>query len=162
MWRGGLRYSLSVAAPFVWRCLNSRTISPFPHPPVLVQRMFVPADPVIALGIYCRYCILRHRILTELIFGGHDARQTEGTPDRASQGLAELREVGGTPRYRAGPLRHRVCSRVGRRQHQCPGATLSRERPASGRVRTAARRAPRQGHTHSADRASAAAALRSS
>ena len=23
MWRGGLRYSLAVAAPFVWRCLNS-------------------------------------------------------------------------------------------------------------------------------------------
>jgi len=34
--------------------------------------MFVPADRVIALGIYCRYCILRRRILTELVFGGHD------------------------------------------------------------------------------------------
>ena len=33
MWRGGLRSSLSVSAPFVWRCLNSRTITPFPHPP---------------------------------------------------------------------------------------------------------------------------------
>ena len=33
MWRGGLRFSLSVAAPFVWRCLNSCTITPFPHPP---------------------------------------------------------------------------------------------------------------------------------
>jgi hypothetical protein len=33
MWRGGRRYSLSVAAAFAWRCLNSRTISPFPHPP---------------------------------------------------------------------------------------------------------------------------------
>ena len=33
MWRGGLRCSLSVAAPFVWRCLNSFTITPFPHPP---------------------------------------------------------------------------------------------------------------------------------
>jgi len=32
MWRGGLRISLSVAAPFVWRCLNSRPITPFPHP----------------------------------------------------------------------------------------------------------------------------------
>jgi hypothetical protein len=32
MWCGGLRYSLSVAAPFVWRCLNSLTITPFPHP----------------------------------------------------------------------------------------------------------------------------------
>ena len=58
--------------------------------------MFVPANRVIALGIYCRYCILRHRILTELIFGDHDARQTEETPDPASQGLAGLREVGGT------------------------------------------------------------------
>ena len=50
-------------------------------PGVLVQRMFVPADRVIALGIYCRYCILRLRILTELVFGGHDAHQTGGTPD---------------------------------------------------------------------------------
>ena len=32
MWRGGLRFCLSVAAPFVWRCLNSLTITPFPHP----------------------------------------------------------------------------------------------------------------------------------
>ena len=48
----------------------------------------------------------------------------------------------------ADPLRHRVRSRVdSSRQHQCPGATLSRERPASGRVRTAARRTPHQGHT---------------
>ena len=79
--------------------------------------MFVPADRVIALGIYCRYCILRRRILTELVFGGHDARQTEGTTDLPSQVLAGLCEVGGTPRYRAGPLRHRARPRVGRRQH---------------------------------------------
>ena len=32
MWRGGGRASLSVSAPFVWRCLNSRAITPFPHP----------------------------------------------------------------------------------------------------------------------------------
>ena len=30
--RGGLRTGLSVPAPFVWRCLTSRTITPFPHP----------------------------------------------------------------------------------------------------------------------------------
>ena len=47
----------------------------------LVQRMFVPADRVIALGIYCRYCILRRRVLTELVFGGHSARQTAATAD---------------------------------------------------------------------------------
>jgi hypothetical protein len=33
MWRGGLRCGLSVPAPFVWRCLTSQTIAPFPHPP---------------------------------------------------------------------------------------------------------------------------------
>ena len=32
MWRSGLRFRLAVAAPFVWRCLNSLTITPFPHP----------------------------------------------------------------------------------------------------------------------------------
>jgi hypothetical protein len=32
VWRGGLRRSLSVSAPFVWRCLTSRAITPFPHP----------------------------------------------------------------------------------------------------------------------------------
>ena len=58
---------------------------------VLVQRMFVPDDRSIALGIYCRYCILRRRILTELVFGGNDAHQTGGTPNPTSQGLAGLR-----------------------------------------------------------------------
>src|SRR5215510_1626226 len=32
MWRGGCRLGLAVAAPFVWRCLNIRTMTPFPHP----------------------------------------------------------------------------------------------------------------------------------
>jgi hypothetical protein len=32
MWRGGLRSDLSVAASFVWRCLTSLAITPFPHP----------------------------------------------------------------------------------------------------------------------------------
>ena len=32
MWRGGGRLGLSVSAPLVWRCLNSRAIAPFPHP----------------------------------------------------------------------------------------------------------------------------------
>ena len=32
MWRGGGRIGLSVSAPFVWRCLNSRALTPFPHP----------------------------------------------------------------------------------------------------------------------------------
>src|SRR6266404_5373168 len=32
MWRGGRRFAATVAAPFVWRCLNWRTMTPFPHP----------------------------------------------------------------------------------------------------------------------------------
>ena len=32
MWRGSLRLGLSVSAAFVWRCLTSLTITPFPHP----------------------------------------------------------------------------------------------------------------------------------
>src|SRR5712692_3178448 len=32
MWRGGGRPGMSVAAPFVWRCLSGSTIAPFPHP----------------------------------------------------------------------------------------------------------------------------------
>src|SRR5438046_6439762 len=32
MWRGGCRPNISVAAPFVWRCLSGSTVAPFPHP----------------------------------------------------------------------------------------------------------------------------------
>src|SRR3990167_2138586 len=32
MWHGDVRRRLSVAASFVWRCLNSVTMVPFPHP----------------------------------------------------------------------------------------------------------------------------------
>src|ERR1039457_4563875 len=32
MWRGGCRLNISVAAPFVWRCLSGSTVTPFPHP----------------------------------------------------------------------------------------------------------------------------------
>ncbi len=32
MWRGGDRFGLSVAAPFVWRCLSNLAVAPFPHP----------------------------------------------------------------------------------------------------------------------------------
>src|SRR6202521_2040591 len=32
MWRGGCRSNISVAAPFVWRCLSGCAMAPFPHP----------------------------------------------------------------------------------------------------------------------------------
>src|SRR6266436_6153131 len=32
MWRGFCRSDISVSAPFVWRCLSSSTVAPFPHP----------------------------------------------------------------------------------------------------------------------------------
>src|SRR6202035_3049133 len=31
VWRSGGRPSISVAAPFVWRCLTGSTLAPFPH-----------------------------------------------------------------------------------------------------------------------------------
>src|ERR1700724_3503531 len=33
VWRGGGRTNISVAAPFVWRCLTGSSMAPFPHPP---------------------------------------------------------------------------------------------------------------------------------
>jgi class 3 adenylate cyclase len=33
VWRSGCRLNISVAAPFVWRCLTGSTLAPFPHPP---------------------------------------------------------------------------------------------------------------------------------
>ena len=32
VWRGDVRPSMSVSAPFVWRCLSGSTVAPFPHP----------------------------------------------------------------------------------------------------------------------------------
>jgi len=32
MWRSGCRPNISVAAPFVWRCLTGSTVALFPHP----------------------------------------------------------------------------------------------------------------------------------
>jgi len=32
MWRGCCRPNISVAAPFVWRCLSGLPLAPFPHP----------------------------------------------------------------------------------------------------------------------------------
>ena len=34
--------------------------------------MFMSDNRVVDLGIYWTYCILRHQILTERVFGGHD------------------------------------------------------------------------------------------
>src|SRR5579863_7516446 len=33
VWRDGVRLSMSVTAPFVWRCLSGSAVAPFPHPP---------------------------------------------------------------------------------------------------------------------------------
>jgi hypothetical protein len=42
VWRGGGRPNISVAAPFVWRCLTGSTVAPFPHPPVPAKYRWVP------------------------------------------------------------------------------------------------------------------------
>jgi hypothetical protein len=33
VWRGGCRLNISVAGPFVWRCLTGSALAPFPHSP---------------------------------------------------------------------------------------------------------------------------------
>jgi transposase len=42
VWRGDLRPGLSVSASFVWRCLTSRTLAPFPHPARRTRRADFP------------------------------------------------------------------------------------------------------------------------
>src|SRR5690349_6603529 len=42
MWRGGVRSTISVAAPFVWRCLSGSAITPFPHPAHRTQQADFP------------------------------------------------------------------------------------------------------------------------
>ena len=42
VWRGDRRPSLSVSAPFVRRCLTSRTLAPFPHPARRTRRADFP------------------------------------------------------------------------------------------------------------------------
>src|SRR5580698_3303557 len=32
VWRGDVRLSMSIPAPFVWRCLSGSAVAPFPHP----------------------------------------------------------------------------------------------------------------------------------
>ena len=42
VWRGDRRSRLSVAAPFVWRCLISEPVAPFPHPARRTRRADFP------------------------------------------------------------------------------------------------------------------------
>ena len=42
MWRGSVRYGLLCYPPFRLRCLNSRTITPFPHPAHRTGRAVLP------------------------------------------------------------------------------------------------------------------------
>src|SRR6516225_4897307 len=49
MWRGGCRSNISVAAPFVWRCLTGSAVAPFPHR-VMVAALSVAGAPGAAHG----------------------------------------------------------------------------------------------------------------
>ena len=65
MWRGGSRPGLSVAAPFVWRCLSNLAVTPFPHPAhrtgraVLPHPAFGPGLTLQAFGRLCHFVQLR-------------------------------------------------------------------------------------------------------
>jgi len=67
MWRGDVRWNISVVAPFVWRCLNGSTMAPFPHP---VHRTGQAGFPHPALG--------------------QDFTLSRATPSAASEHLLEL------------------------------------------------------------------------
>jgi hypothetical protein len=43
MWRGDGRSNISVAAPFVWRCLTGSAVAPFPQSR-LFESMFIPSE----------------------------------------------------------------------------------------------------------------------
>jgi transposase len=47
VWRGGVWSNVSVAAPFVWRCLIGSAMAPFPHP---AHRTGLADFPDLALG----------------------------------------------------------------------------------------------------------------
>src|SRR6267154_4087278 len=67
MWRGGGRSNISVAAPFVWRCLTGSAVSPFPHPAHRTGQADLP-----------------HPAL------GQDVTLSRATPSAASEHLLEL------------------------------------------------------------------------
>src|SRR3954452_23624713 len=46
MWRGGGRSNISVAAPFVWRCLTGSDVAPFPHPAHRTGQADLPHPPL--------------------------------------------------------------------------------------------------------------------
>src|SRR2546430_17505156 len=67
MWRGGGRSNISVAAPFVWRCLTGSAMAPFPHPAHRTGQADLP-----------------HPAL------GQDFTLSRATPSAASEHLSEL------------------------------------------------------------------------
>jgi hypothetical protein len=70
-----------LAAVGAGKITRKRTSKTKHTPSVLVQRIFMSPNRVIDLRIDCSYCILQHRILTELIFGGHDVCKLAATAD---------------------------------------------------------------------------------
>ena len=60
MWRGSCRSNLSVAASFVWRCLNSSTMAPFPHPAHRTGRAALP-HPALGQDFTLCFRVQRHR-----------------------------------------------------------------------------------------------------
>ncbi len=67
MWRGGCRLNISVAASFVWRCLSSSTVSPFPHPAHRTGQADFPHPACMGLSLsmahHASFVILYHSVL---------------------------------------------------------------------------------------------------
>jgi hypothetical protein len=73
MWRGNGSLDATVAAPFVWRCLNGRSMTPSPHPAHRTGRADLP-----------------HPALGQGNMPGHVTRCTAPGTSRSSQGCPNL------------------------------------------------------------------------
>jgi hypothetical protein len=67
MWRGDVRLSMSVPAPFVWRCLSGSAVAPFPHPAHRTGHADFP-HPALGQDFHAVFRVRRHRQLLNIMW----------------------------------------------------------------------------------------------
>jgi predicted RecB family nuclease len=102
MWRGGGRSNISVAAPFVWRCLTGSAVAPFPQYKIVtvplakvletvrhsviqvMKQQKGRVQPPLVLNKHCTECEFRarcRRVVVEKddlsLFGEYDCERTQ-------------------------------------------------------------------------------------
>ena len=110
VWRGDVRLSMSVSAPFVWRCLSGSAVAPFPHPAHRTGRADFP-HPALGQDLTPSFaCETPLRSFPELyleLIGCPISRKSFATSCICLE-LRPLPSTGVTrfPRYATNPLRH--------------------------------------------------------